>query len=329
MNEETIRQLYEAYGLKPGKIQPTDKGYRNISCPAVLDDGKAVNIIIYKEESCIIERIKLANKVSDFLSKKGLPARQTIDPRILQLKAGRSTRYCSAYNYLPGNTIQWEAYTKAHLKLLGENLARVHIALSKHRIDSPPKAEDIQLECLKRMRVYFNEPGVKKSLRQKLGLSIYIPENQLLSSVLMLCKTLPDRHMLHLDFVRSNILFTGDDCQLAISGILDLEKTAEGPAILDVARTMAFLLVDCKYKNADQIKRSFLLSGYIRRGNAPFTNYHLSHAGKTYYLLDMLMNYFWLHDLYKFLKHNPYESLTGNEHFNRTALILKERGVIN
>jgi hypothetical protein len=35
-----------------------------------------------------------------------------------------------------------------------------------------------------------------------------------------------------------------------------------------------------------------------------------------------------LHDFYKFLLHNPYESLASNEHYIRTIALLKARGVL-
>jgi Ser/Thr protein kinase RdoA (MazF antagonist) len=44
---------------------------------------------------------------------------------------------------------------------------------------------------------------------------------------------------------------------LAITGIIDFEKTAAGPRIFDIARTLAFLLVDCKAKTPAQVTNYF------------------------------------------------------------------------
>jgi len=131
------------------------------------------------------------------------------------------------------------------------------------------------------------------------------------------CCRLPDTQQLHMDFVRGNILFEDE----RITGILDFEKTAVGHPLFDVARTLAFLLVDCKYKTEDEIYRYFLQSGYHKRGAAKLDYY----PG----LLERLVEFFLLHDFYKFLRHNPYESLNDNEHFVRTVSILTRGGVLH
>jgi Ser/Thr protein kinase RdoA (MazF antagonist) len=114
--------------------------------------------------------------------------------------------------------------------------------------------------------------------------------------------------------VRGNILF---DDQARITGVLDFEKTAWGHPALDIARTLAFLLVDCKYKSEDKTRKYFLISGYNKRGPA--------RTPGSSPLLEKLITTFLLHDFYKFLRHNPYESLRNNEHFVRTRDLLVQR----
>jgi hypothetical protein len=134
-----------------------------------------------------------------------------------------------------------------------------------------------------------------------------------------------------MDFVRSNILFDDTDTSnaLAITGILDFEKTAQGNPVFDIARTLAFLLVDCKYKPADKVRKYFLRSGYIKRGASTFQDIYITdHNGKVN-VLEQLLDVFLMHDFYKFLRHNPYESLESNEHFMRTRDMLVQRGFVS
>jgi aminoglycoside phosphotransferase (APT) family kinase protein len=120
-----------------------------------------------------------------------------------------------------------------------------------------------------------------------------------------------------MDFVRGNILFSGFE----ITGILDFEKTALGHPIMDMARTLAFLLVDCKYKTEEKVNKYFVQSGYTKRG----ANKETINDDDRGLLVEMFL----LYDLYKFLRHNPYESLYENEHYIRTKDILVKYGVIS
>ncbi len=78
--------------------------------------------------------------------------------------------------------------------------------------------------------------------------------------------------LLHMDFVRGNILYSQNH-ELRISGILDFEKAAYGSPLFDIARTYAFLLVDCKYKSEKEIGKYFLRSGYIKRGKLKLNSF--------------------------------------------------------
>jgi hypothetical protein len=62
-----------------------------------------------------------------------------------------------------------------------------------------------------------------------------------------------------------------------------------------------------------------LASGYDKRGQADLANTEL---------LEPLINLFLMYDFYKFLHHNPYESLKDNEHFVRTKLLLIKRRLL-
>lgn len=346
--------------LKIKKILPTEKGYRNQVIPILLEDselskivGQQICLIIYKNEADILQRIKLANFIGDSLAKNGFPARQTLasqlpkKSKILKiLDNNKSTgknkmatiiklstpnqhiRYGCLYSYLAGNTICWEAYSKKHLKLLGKSMAVMHQLLAKINLETTQKIVNFQeistyhsiKQQILAMQNYFENKGVQTGLWKKLSLKIKTKVFTTAWQVIEHCQQLNNQQMIHLDFVRGNVLFNNGSGKtkslkmqnLQLTGVLDFEKVAWGNRILDIARTLAFLLVDCKYKNHQQIVKYFLKSGYQKHGGGQLSRSELK-------LLWPLVNYFLIYDFYKFLKHNPYESLPANEHWQRTV----------
>ena len=200
-----------------------------------------------------------------------------------------------------------------HIKQLGAALSDMHYALKGLPQKDLPFVIDECRALLKRMEKYFDNEGVHDALAGKLGLAIL--DTTRLRPALTASIELPAQ-ALHMDFVRGNILF---DSGPTVTGILDFEKTAWGPVVFDIARTLAFLIVDCKYKTEAKVRKYFLHSGYNKRGQAKF---------ESTALLEDLLNFFLLHDFYKFLRHNPYESLEQNEHFVRTRDFLLKRNII-
>lgn len=319
MGDDVVLQVLGRYGLEPVRLLGMQKGYRNESHAAELPDGRQVNLILYKREPGILERIRNANQVADYLAGQGLPVRRTIDGRIVRLRSGPAVKYGALYAYLPGNTIPWEAYTMAHLKLLGETMGRMHSALAELPRGTLPLATDEYGHVLERMAHYFSEPAVQAALRTKLRLRVNPALLGRCYALLRQVGRLPAQQPLHLDFVRGNILFIASPEGPAVSGILDFEKTAYGAPLIDLARTLAFLLVDCKYKPGAKVRKYFLYSGYVKRGGREIIGSHL---------LGGLTAFFLMHDFYKFLRHNPYEFLPQNEHFIRTRAQLVEAGIL-
>jgi Ser/Thr protein kinase RdoA (MazF antagonist) len=315
MSKELATRILQQYGLQPREVHPAQKGYRNKSFAATLPDGSVVNTIIYKKEPGIVQKIRHANRVADFAAALGLPTRKTYDERIIKL-GYENPAFAALYSYLPGTTIPWEAYTMRHIKLLGGMLSDLHFALkSLPYIDEPYIIDDCRA-LLKQMEKYFTDDGVHDAMATKLGLAIF--ETTRLRPALTTCIDMP-MQALHMDFVRGNILFDGKGNNLHISGILDFEKTAWGPPIFDIARTLAFLIVDCKYKEESKIRKYFLHSGYNKRGKSKYA---------PNLLLEDIIDFFLLYDFYKFLRHNPYESLQDNEHFVRTRDFLLARRIL-
>jgi len=333
MNKQTIARITKCYGINFRTQLPVDKGYRNESHPLVTAGGQSVNLIIYKLEPNIVRTIRNANRTSNFLAELGYPVRKTLDPRILRLRAGSWCKYAALYSYLPGQTIPWEAYTKQHIKLLGGMLGNMHSELVALPLSGYMAVADQYIDHIKALQAYTKDRGVSSALKHKLGLKIEKKELERALILLTACRRLKHQQVLHLDFVRSNVLFTSlsqtDSINdLIISGVLDFEKTAYGHPLFDIARSLAFLLVDCKYKSEPQVRKYFLLSGYQKRGNNRLPRVRLNGDRRSSDLLERLVDIFLLYDFYKFLRHNPYQSLLKNEHFLRTRDLLLSRKLI-
>lgn len=316
MYKSALPRVLDMYGIKYRHIFDCQKGYRNEIWPILTDSDEMINVTFYKREIGIVERIKNADAVSDFLSLSGLPVRKRIDNRTLMLKNGNLTTNIGVYNYLSGATIPWEAYTMEHIKTLGGTMSDMHAFLSQMPSNNLPSVYDEYLSIIKRMKRYFDKAEIQYAIKNKLDLQINLERLERYKELLQKYNEMPNQQSLHMDFVRGNILFEKDK----ISGILDFEKTALGHPIMDIARTFAFLLVDCKYKTVDKVIKYFLYSGYQKRGR----NKDIGDDNDRSKFVEMFLFY----DLYKFLLHNPYESLYLNEHYLRTRDILIKRGVI-
>ncbi len=327
MNESLVARVLRLYNLDYLRILPSQKGYRNEIHPVELKNLATVQLTFFKNEPGILKRVERADKVSEFIASCGLPTRVRFDKKTIQLSSQSRHIYAGLYTYLPGNTIAWESYSKTHIKLLGQTMSDMHAILARQEFTNQPHVIDECRSLLGRMDNYFSSNDVKMAMLKKLSIAIDV-DSQKYQRLLDGCDGLPGKQQLHMDFVRGNILFApvsnGNKCQLgnlAITGILDFEKTAVGLPVFDVARTLAFLLVDCKNKTPDQVWRYFLYSGYQKRGAAKLMYNNL--------LLQQLVEFFLLHDIYKFLRHNPYESLNENEHFIRTKYIMSEYCMIH
>jgi len=314
-NRELIDRILEQYGKSAKAVSTVQKGYRSKVYTVQTTGGETLNLILFKREPDIVAKIQNANRVGGFLAKQGLPARRTLDKRITTLYSPRQVTYGALYNHLPGQTIPWEAYSMKHLKQLGTMMSDMHATLQPlKRGNLPGIAEEYSVIC-RHMQTYFDQTGVQQALQAKLRLQPprKLPDYEVLLAELA---TADHQQVLHMDFVRGNILFN-DSAE--ITGILDFEKTAWGSTAFDIARTLAFLLVDCKYKSELKVRKYFLHSGYNKRGKAHFDNWPL---------LEQLVDLFLTYDFYKFLRHNPYEFLIENEHFVRTRNLLQQRGLI-
>jgi Ser/Thr protein kinase RdoA (MazF antagonist) len=278
--------------------------------------------------------------IAGFLRSKGLPTRVAIKNLVgnavtqitqIQKQTENRNRYFSLFELLPGKTISWEAYTRRHLRALGMYLGKMHSGLRdfpKNELKSIANWSEYIVGDSKRMRDYLTKN--RAVILQKLNLIINfeILETALVNVSSFACPyNDPDLQpqLIHCDFVRGNILFSDmkSDFIYQITGILDFEKMLYGKVEIDVARTLAFLYVDCKFKTEDEIVKYFLNEGYNTLGTIDFRQNKI--------LLSQLENYmiyFWLRDFWKFLECNPYESLFENEHYFRTVEILKKYKII-
>lgn len=318
-----VGEILTKYGVEYISIGPGQTGYRNTSYAILKMNGTRCNLIVYKREPGIVSKVRNAEYIAAVASQHGLPVRRQLDQRIIQLSDDEAQpRYAALYNYLPGTTIPWEAYTKTHLKLIGLGLARLHDSFAGQAAGTLPDVIADSQALLRRMQTYFAKPGVQKALKMKLDLDVHAVNWSNYTNVLAATTAMREGMPLHMDFVRGNLLFRDraaglhiDDLEL--SGIIDFEKASFGPAVYDVARTLAFLLVDSKSKTSEQVMKYFLYSGYLKRGGRPVPQQRL---------LQELTRFYLLHDFYKFLLHNPYESLSDNQHFMRTRDLLLAHG---
>ena len=311
------------YGLDYSAFEEAQRGYRNRSYAVLLKDGRRVNLIVYKREPGVVDRIRRAEAASRCLSDLGYPVRKLADSRISRLATGQREKFAALHNYLPGTTIAWEAYTAKRIKALGQMMSDFHAAWAGVQLELPDVTDELTA-LWERMNMYFADPHVVRAAADKLGLKIGPHVVGKYQQLLPAARRLSAKHALHMDFVRGNVLFEGD----TITGVIDFEKAANGHPVFDVARTLAFLLVDCKYKTAPQVRKYFLYSGYHKRGQAKLPLPKLTSGGQKIELLDELVNFFLLHDLYKFMRHNVYEGLHQNEHYLRTVNLLVSRGVV-
>ena len=381
IHPELLNRIIDFYQLPVKTALPAQSGYRNTSIPLPLKlplDLTAagdyplaavdkVNLILFKDEPRILTRRQNASRITSWLAKQGFPVRLMLGPlpdpktnkiapsskilaisRPSQQPASSKTkkRLAGVFTFLPGETISWDAYTQKHLKLAGQMMSQLHTALARmpEKIEQHLPKQAVELATLsRRMKQYFQQPAVRTALDKKLSLSINPDWFSAQKKILEALTQIKTSQALHMDFVRSNLLFqqqpaaaladkpaqqkfsldyhsTQSDPCLAISGVLDFEKAAVGPKIIDIARTMAFLLVDCKYKTDQQIRKYFLHSGYRKRGSSDLSNLEL---------LNPLISFFWSYDFYKFLRHNPYQFLPKNQHFVRTKQFLLERNIVS
>lgn len=319
---ETLRAIAEKYGYDAAVIDRPQSGYRNTSFRFRTTRGDDLNFILYKREPDVVRLIRRTNALGGYVSERGLPVRAPVDARVLRV----GQRYGALYQYLGGETIPWEAYAMKHIKLLGMAMARFHAAARGFEGDLLD-IEDVYAAIVLRMSAYFGDANVERALRDKLGVAVDVPD---FMALLDQTRRLPARAVLHMDLVRSNVLFrgarTGDSFTVGnttLSGILDLEKAARGHVLFDVARSLAFLLVDCAKPEAS-VRRYFLESGYRKRGEQNMQPVRLPSGD----MLESLITLFLTYDFYKFLRQNPYESLPENHHFMRTAAVLRARKVI-
>lgn len=321
---DVISEITARYGLILARPHTIASGYRNSCYSFQTEDGQMLNFLLYKAEPGIVSRIRRTNQLGAFGYAHGLPLRRPADARIIRV--GR--QYGSLYHYLDGDTIPWEAYTMKHIKLLGWVMGDMHAAFRGYDAMLPSVIDEYE-QISKRVNTYFGRPGVSRALHDKLHLGFVSKTISDLLSLIAFSRGLPAQ-ALHMDFVRGNILFATDSMaphytigNLSLTGVLDLEKAAHGPVLYDIARTLAFLYVDCANKTSDQIRKYFLVSGYDKRSTASFTP---STANLT--LLEQFVTLFLVYDFYKFLRDNPYEDLARNHHFCRTRDILIARKVL-
>lgn len=324
--------IKKCYCLDISKVRKLEGGFRN-QCFKVDSDDKSYVLIIYKAEKGIRKLIDNAHSVASLLHSKGFPVRTNLKTKnkkdYIYKKISSIYHFIALYNFLEGVTIPWEAYTRRHLKSIGKTLSDMHYALKNSEVKelkgNLPKWELITAKEISSMKRYFKkvEPWIIKKLKLKLN---WLNIDKTFKNLIKDTGTYP-KNIMHYDFVRGNILFSNRINKnfdiYPITGILDFEKVCVGPEITDIARTLAFLLVDCKFKDVITVCKRFLINGYIKRGKNKLD----PNIFKTQEFNNSLI-FFWLRDFWKFLEYNPYEYLHMNEHYKRTKKVLLDRKIL-
>jgi Ser/Thr protein kinase RdoA (MazF antagonist) len=340
-SKKLIAFLASEYGiLSLGSTKVTiheySQGYMNHVLQVDINAARYVVVIYnsmrYRGQSGV-DFISELSRISEYLNAKNFPARRAILAKrgvfvsqMLLEGQNSNPHLVGLYEYLPGNTLEWDGYTRRHLRALGEKMGQMHNLLSEYNSGKRPSAIQEWPEYFerdnKRLMTYIGKHT--KSITKKLQLKVHLNEvEKLIKTLGQQIGEIPLRsQLIHCDFVRGNILFSETKLNntYPIIGVLDFEKMLYGPVIVDVARTLAFLLVDCRYKTEAEILKYFLHEGYIVLGKGSVLSV---------LELDPYMVYFWLRDFWKFLECNPYEDLKKNYHFNKTVEILMEKKLLS
>ncbi len=293
--------ILKKYGFHPQELIFKTHGYRNKIFVFRLYNNKKIILIQYKNEQNILEKIKNANNIGNFLYENGFVSRHNfnLDSRILK----SNKHFFSIYDFIDGQTVMWNL-NKKQIYELGSMMSLMHKILNFYeKKQDIPSFKPFFLKKIKQIQKYIkkNTPFIKN----KLHINI---KTQNIEKLFFSIKDIDLYHQipLHLDFVRSNILFDKD--LIKIVGVLDFEKTMVGAPIVDISRTIAFLLTDTN-KPFSKVEKYF------------FKHFENKQNIKIQYLHDFVIS-FLLVDLYNFLLHNPYEYLKYNKHFRKTLTIL-------
>ncbi|MEP7104164.1 MAG: phosphotransferase [Candidatus Dojkabacteria bacterium] len=324
-----LTQLSKRYNLKFVLYEYfPSKGYRNLPLK-LKTKSKSYTLIIYRNHEDIHNIISNANEFSEYLHNHNFPSRKII--RTIKGESeiklnGKSRKYFAClYEYIEGETIPWEAWTRKHLILLGKSMSEIHNIGKDFPLMKLSSVEKVLEQQLKSLDSYLFDHKIQKTLQSKLNINIDETNFKIFHTKLeKILKETKDssKTTLHMDLVRGNLIFENKAKELKLSGVIDFEKVTKGSSIYDIARTFAFLLTDCKYKTDREIIYNFLYLGYLDSRRTEFNKEFKND-------LPILVNFFWIYDFYKFLKHNPYENLNRNEHFVRTVARLRKSRILN
>jgi Ser/Thr protein kinase RdoA (MazF antagonist) len=368
--ERIINILRKYYGFDFSnvlsiEIAKIDEGYMN-NCIIIrlLPQNQRLVIIIYNtnrySEEKSQNRIKNAYMAARVLNRNSIPVRiplktATSPPKdFIEINVtDQKTTILGVYNYLPGQTVPWESYTRRHLRAVGLYMRRIHHIWQQedpNKYPFLPKWTDYIRNDSQKLFKYFkkNQQYIKKKLDIEIDLDfIKTLKKQITNSPLHQPHL---NQLVHQDLVRGNILFGSMKKKniYPIHGIIDFEKILIANPITDLARTLSFLFVDCKYKTIPEIKKYFLDQGYFafetihnqKFPNAPKQsklkqetvtkekNKKLLTELPPFRHIKHFMLYFWVRDLWKLLSRNPYQDLMHNFHYKQTSNRLHAEKVI-
>ncbi|GAB4163253.1 MAG: hypothetical protein Fur003_5980 [Candidatus Dojkabacteria bacterium] len=316
-----LKQLENFYNIsldsKP-QITLFNEGYMN-NCYLINTPKQQLIMVIYNSNRYKTETD--INRLEEIYSLNlNLPIRKPIgynNSKHLMKYTRKSgiSNFVGLYNYLEGETLPWEGYTRRHLFALGEMHKQLHLSLSTQ---PPTKYIESWDQYIKRDSAKLISYFIKNSLsiERKVKISLDILGLKALTESFSHYRLAAQ--LTHMDFVRGNILFSNikHKEKYEITGILDFEKMLIAPVEFDIARTLAFLLVDCRFSSDEKIIEYYLKKGYGYQEK------------KNDRVIQKFLIYFWCRDLWKFLVSNPYESLADNFHYKATVERLIASGLL-
>lgn len=315
-----LKRISEIYNIDFERVELySESGYRNKNIK-LISNNKTFNFVIYKNDIQDIQRIDAINSFSNHLSNLKFPTRKTIKTAkgesVIKVAFKNKNYLACLYNYLDGHTIPWEEWNRKHLTLLGQFMATMHIEAQEYKKEGLRLQKKIINKLIERQEDYFERYGIADAINSKLGVSL---NKKKIDKLFKLVGELDekDETILHMDLVRGNVLFKEENNNVKLSGVIDFEKVAIGSIEYDLARTFAFLLVDCKFKAPKEIENYFLKS---------YLKIYKNKIDKKKF--QILVNFFLLFDMYKFLIYTPFEALNNNEHFIRTKNLLISTGML-
>lgn len=254
LSSDAARRLLQDYGLTLARIEPMSEGSVNSNFRVWTDAGARYFARIYEEQKADGARAEL--RLVSELAAAGVPvatATPLLDGTSIHEGLGKPF---ALYPWIAGEILCQARVTETHVRIVGEKLAKLHLASSRVTPLGAGRFGPEQLD----ERLALVESQGDSTLRQAAGLVRrklldYQPQR----------RQLPEG-VIHGDLFRDNVLWQDHD----IRALIDFESASWGPFAYDL---MVTLLAWCYTDRFEEQLVRGLLSQYHstrRLGSAEF-----------------------------------------------------------